>query len=78
MTADVSCARCVFFEPYDKNSKDRSNGGQCRQYEHYKAKGLAKADIDRFVRLLGGHAEYSSFSGGSVRICEKFRAIHAP
>lgn len=75
MTAYVQCAQCVYFQPYDQNSKDRLNGGKCLQYEHYKAKGLAKADIDKFVRLLGGFPEYTSFSGGSVRGCEKFRAI---
>lgn len=75
MTVAVQCAECVFFEPYDQDSKDKLNGGRCRQYEHYKAKGLAKADIDKLVRLLGGHPEYPSFSGGSVRNCEKFIEI---
>lgn len=77
MTADVSCARCAFFAPYDQNSKDRLNGGKCRQYEHYKAKNLPDADINDIVRMLGGIPSHPVFSGSSVRDCKKFIEIES-
>lgn len=69
-----TCQDCGYFQPFDTFPTGRQNGGNCGQYQHYKANGLTEYDLDKLLRTkLGGG--YPIFIGAAVRDCKKFKLL---
>lgn len=68
-----SCQSCLYFVP---DSIGFGQGiGFCKQYEHYRSKGLTDKEMDKLFLMLGNRLFWGSTHHNPDRECFKFERV---